>query len=104
MNEAVDANFDPRTERYTSHVLRNYLERLDERCQTDFGWNVLIPDYDCSLSLRPGNFPELVAIAYGADIARIRMQQIHGPVLSLLPIIAIRASKFEFDSPLVGDE
>jgi len=104
MNEVLDVKFNARREFYSSHVLGNYLECINERRQTDFRRSVLVADNDYSFSLRPGELAELVAITHRAHIARVRMQQIHRPVLRFPSIIAIRSSNLEFYSPFVRDK
>ena len=61
-------------------------------------------DDDRGPSLRPIPFRKLEAIAKHADIARVGVKEIDGPVFSFQTVVAKGTCDFEFDSPKANNE
>ncbi len=77
MKEIVDADLDSRRKLHASYMLSDYLEGLNQRGQADSRRSVLVADNGHSFSFWPGKLAKLVAVAHGAHIPRVGMQQIY---------------------------
>ena len=77
---------------------------MKQGLQGDLWWCVFVTDNDNRLSLGNGEANQPKTISDGADISFVRVQKIHGPILSLSSVIAEGAGYLEFERPMSFDQ
>lgn len=99
MAQAVLNDLDSATDPHAHNLSGEQLESVDEGCQRDSGRRMLVPNHHDTSAFNASKSLELETIPKKADIPFVRMEEIHGPILGLFPVIAKRSCKLEFQSP-----
>jgi len=95
MDEFEPSNSNLLTELDTSNVFCDDFKGVQQGSQRDSWWCVLVSDDDDCLSLRNAKAEQPKTIAKSADISFVGMQEVDGPILRLLSVVAERARYLE---------
>ena len=104
MNEVCELGSVARPKTNASDLSSDQLECLYRGLQADHRRSVLIAkDDDCLFFLKP-RIQKLQTVTDRTNIARVRMQDVFGPMLCFIPIISERTYELEFYGPEIRDD
>ena len=100
MNQVALACLCPRPKLNFEHNISNRFERFPKWLQRNLSWVMLVPDCDDSLSLQAIHRSKFKAVSKQAGVPRIRVQNVHGPILGGFPVITEGSNELNFKGPL----
>lgn len=80
------------------------LEGIQQGCQTNLGWRVLVSHDNLGLAFCSVQVQKLEAVTNGADVAWVGMKQVYGPVLGGLSIVSKWSCDLELQGPFAWDQ
>lgn len=88
------------TQSYLDDLPRDHLQRGYGCCDFDFGKCMLVSKDNDGLALGESRLDEPYAVAYGTDVAQVRVENIFGPVLSFSAVVTEWPKELKLYSPL----